>query len=409
MLRITRYLLLLVAITLPLSATAQWKGEEVTEEDVRYVRNPEEPLEEVRMELDELWRRGGDDDDLLFGIVSQLVKDTDGNIYLLDGQLSEIQVLSPGGDHLRTIGHEGEGPGEFRNASDMYMGPRGALGVLQIFPGKIVGLETDGTPAGNFPLPESPGGGFQLLFVARGTSDRVVIAGADQHAEGGKQIQVTYLKAYDPDGNEIAHLHDKSSETRFGGMKYKEKIFSNFARRWAVRSDGRVAAALDFDAYRIHVWNPDGTLNHVIERPGYVPLERNDEEKERYQKLFDGITSFNPGSSFEVSATHSTVSQLWFQEDGSLWILSSRGMGEREDGVFASLDVYDDDGKYVRRVHLVMDGDPVEDGIFFVGDQLYRVTDLFSAFMANLGGDVDAEGEEEPEPVQVIAYRAKGR
>jgi len=372
------------------------------------VQNPEEPPETIRVNLDEEWRRGGEDDDILFGVVSQLVRDGEGNVYLLDGQLSEVQVLSSGGEHLRTIGREGEGPGEFRNASDLFLGPGGTLGVLQIFPGKIVMLETDGTPAGNFPLPGSDDGGFRLIFVARATSDRVLVAGADQQAEGGKQVQVNYLKAYDPDGNEITQFHSESNETRFGGMKFDEKIFSNFARRWAVRPDGRVAAALDFDAYRIHVWNPDGTVNHIIERPGYIPLERTGEERERFQKLFDGITSFNPGSTFKVSATHTTVSQLWYRDDGTLWALSSRGTFETDEGVFASLDVYDEDGKYIKQVDLMMEGDPIEDGLFFVGDQVYLVTDLFSAFMANLGGDVDEEAEEEPEPVQIIAFTPSG-
>jgi len=249
-------------------------GGEVVEDGNRVVRSPEEPVETIHITLEEEWRQGGEDDDVLFGVVSQLVQDDEGNIYLLDGQLSEVQVFSSGGEYLRTIGREGEGPGEFRNASDMYLGPGGILGVLQIFPGKIVMLETDDTPAGNFPLPESNDGGFRLIFVARGSSDRVVVAGANQHQEGGKQIQVNYLKAYDPDGNELAHFHDVSNQTRFGGMKFKEKIFSSFARRWTLRPDGRVAAALDFD----------------------VPVERTDEELDRFQKLFDGITSFNPGS-----------------------------------------------------------------------------------------------------------------
>jgi hypothetical protein len=373
------------------------------------VQNPEEPPETISITLDEQWRRGGEDDDVLFGVVSQLVQDKEGNVYLLDGQLSEVQVLSPGGEHLRTIGREGEGPGEFRNASDMYLGPGGTLGVLQIFPGKIVMLETDGTPAGNFPLPGSGDGGFNLIFVARATPDRVLVAGADQSQEAGKQVQINYLRSYDPDGNVIARFHDESNETRFGGMKFNEKTFSNFARRWALRKDGRVAAALDFDDYRIHVWNADGTVNHIIERPDFAPLERTEEQLERFQKLFDGVTSWNPGSSFEVSATHSAVNQLWYREDGTLWVLSSRGTFETADGVFASLDVYDEDGKYIRRVDLVMNGDPVEDGLFFGGDQVYLVTDLFSAFMANMGGDVDeAEEEEQPEPVQIIAFSPKG-
>ena len=104
---------------------------------------------------------------MLFGVIAQLVEDDAGNIYLLDGQLSEIQVFSRQGEWLRTIGREGEGPGEFRNGSDLSRGPDGNLGVVQIFPGRIVKLTLEGDPAGNFPLPKVEGGGFQAIHLRR--------------------------------------------------------------------------------------------------------------------------------------------------------------------------------------------------------------------------------------------------
>ena len=60
----------------------------------------------------------------------------------------------------------------------------------------------------------------------------------------------------------------------------------------------------------------------------------------------------------------------------------------------------------MRRAHLVLDGDPVEDGIFFVGERVYQVTDLFGAVMANFGGGTAAAGGEavQADPVKLIAY-----
>jgi len=390
---------------------AAWKGEEVVRDGVRHVVNPETPVEEVTLLAKEQWQRGGEDDDILFGMVSQLVRDGQGNIYLLDGQLSEIHVFSPTGEHLRKIGREGEGPGEFRNATDMYLGPNGTLGVVQVFPGRIVQLATNGTPAGNFPLPEVEGGGFQLVFVGRGLADRVVLAGAQQQMQGGQQVQSSYLEAFDPNGKSMVRYHEEKAETRFGGMKFIEKTFSNFQRRWALAPDGRVAAALAFDDYKITVWKADGSVDQVIERPQYAPLERTSAAKQRYQKFYDAITRWNPGSTFEVSATHPAVAQIFFRDDGSLWILPARGMWERKPGVFASFDVYDKQGRFMRRAHLVLDGDPVEDGIFFVGDRVYQVTDLFGAVMANFGGGTAAaDGEAvQAEPVKVIAYEVASK
>ena len=181
---------LFAAATLPTTLlAADWKGEIAVRDGVTHVVNPESPVEEMTVTLKELWRVGGDDEEILFGVISQLLHDDDGNVYALDSQLSEIRVFSASGQLLRSIGREGEGPGEFRNGSDIYMGPGGILGVVQVFPGKIVLLQRDGTPAGNFPLPAAEGGGFQLVFVGRGLDDRVVLAGAQTKTlEGSKQL-----------------------------------------------------------------------------------------------------------------------------------------------------------------------------------------------------------------------------
>jgi hypothetical protein len=385
---------------------ADWQGEEVQRDGVLTIVNPENPSGgAVEIELEELWRVGGDDEDVLFGVIAQLVVDDAGDVYLLDGQLSEVQVFSRDGEWLRTLGREGEGPGEFRNGSDLYRGPDGNLGVVQIFPGRIVRLTPDGDPAGNFPLPEVEGGGFQLVHQVRGTRDHVVIAFAQQRVIDGKQTTVSMLRSFDNKGKELARFHEESQHSQFGGMKFEEKLFANYERRWAAAPDGRVAVAIDFDAYRIHLFNADGSVQRIIERPGWQPLERTGEERKRFQKFFDGITSWNPGSTFKISETHPSVSQIEFRDDGSMWVLSSRGRFGLPDGIFASWDVFDDQGHFVQRVHLRAAGlDPVDDGLFFVKDRVYVVTDLFSAIMANLGGD-DEDAAVEAAPVSVISFQ----
>ena len=86
-------------------------GEEVDVDGVIHVRNSAKPEQGVEtIQLKELWRAGGDDDEVFFGTIAQVLSDPDGNTYLMDSQLSEIQVYSPDGEFLRTLGHEGDGP-----------------------------------------------------------------------------------------------------------------------------------------------------------------------------------------------------------------------------------------------------------------------------------------------------------
>lgn len=64
-----------------------------------------------------------------FGAIGALATDSRDNIYVLDGFAQEIHVFDSGGAHLRTLGGQGEGPGEFRMAQGLAMGPGDSLWV----------------------------------------------------------------------------------------------------------------------------------------------------------------------------------------------------------------------------------------------------------------------------------------
>jgi hypothetical protein len=243
-----------------------------------------------------------------------------------------------------------------------------------------------------------------LIYKAQAVGDRIVISGGKQHRGAGVQNeQENYLKAIDYQGNEIAHYHSMTEMTQYGGMKFDEKIFANFKGQWSAALDGRAAAALNFDDYRIHVWKPDGSLDYIIERPDYAPLERTAKEQERFQKLYDGVTSWNPNSTFKTSKTHRAIVRLTYRPDGSLWVLSGSGVWAGDEGTFATFDVYDRDGRFVRRVVMTGPGDPMNDGLYFADRRFYRVTDQFNAYMANFGGGGSTD-DEDSEPLQIVAY-----
>ena len=396
------FILLMFAVV----AQAGWEGTTTTADGVTTITNPETPAFGInRQELRELWRRGGEtDEEIFFGTIAEFLHDDQGNIYLLDGQLSEIQVFDPAGELLRTIGRQGEGPGEFQNGADMYWGPKGQIGVVQAWPGKIVMITPEGNPGMTFALPYRDGGGFQSVTRGAGHGETVILAGTAWTREDGKQVQFTYLKAYDAAGNDLATYQETSRETQFGNYEFIEEEFTDFQRRWAVAPDGRVAAALSFDDYRIHVWNADGTLDRVIERPDYTQVKRTAAEKDRFQTMYTAFTRWNRGSTFRVSDNHQTIENLTFRDDGTLWVQNSNYRWRSPDGLFTSFDVYDADGRYLKKVDLAAEGDAKEDGLFFAGNRVYMVTDLYNAVMARIGGDNNADATADAEPVTVISF-----
>lgn len=397
--------LLVVTLMLlaPATAAVAWDGEVVVEDGRTVVRNPARPAAgETTLPLTELWTLGDEDSDVLLGIVSELIAGRDGNVYVLDSQLSEIQVIDPGGEWLATIGREGEGPGEFRNAADMFWAPTGQIGVLQSWPGKIVMLTPDGLPGDSYALPFKEGGNMQSASRGMGQEGRIVLSGSAWSRQEGEQRQLSYLKAFDAAGNEVASFHEDSRPMNFGNWTFAEQDFVDFQRRWAAAPDGRVAAALDFDAHRIHVWNADGTLAHIIERPDHQLVERTAEERAVAQAIYDRITRWNPGSRFEIADTHQAIERLHFGADGSLWVQSARDMYRAPAGRFTSFDVHDAEGRWIQRVHVELEGDAVTDGVFLAGGRLYQVTDLRAAWMSAL--DAGDAMSLDAEPVTVRAH-----
>jgi len=399
----TRWLPTAVLIfTLPVIAGA----EEVVRDGVTHVLNSETPRDgTIDIELEFLWERGGDSDDMIFGVVPRITVDpATGEIYVLDSQLHEIQVFDPDGEWLRTIGREGEGPGEFRNPGDMYLSGDGQVGVMQVFPGKITQMTTLGEPGSTF----QPGRdeGFQLFYVGEGMGDRVVVSGATYGGDDSGRTQTEYLKAFRGEGEEVAYYYSTTNPIQFGGMTFREPQFTNFTRRWSVSHDARVAVATEFDSYSINIYDADGVLLRVIDRPDYKPVERSGYEKKRFQRMYDAITSWNQGRTFVISPTHQAIDQLNFRPDGMLWVMSGASRWRSPEGLLASWDVYDQAGVYVQEVNLRGSGDPIEDGYFFGHDRVYQVTDLFSASMASMGGD--EENDEvllDAEPVRLVAWK----
>ena len=62
-----------------------------------------------RLDLQELWRGGGQDENVLFGRITDLKRHPDGTFYVLDTQLCQVVVISHTGELLRDLSRQGDG------------------------------------------------------------------------------------------------------------------------------------------------------------------------------------------------------------------------------------------------------------------------------------------------------------
>lgn len=380
---------------------------------VPHVRNGAAPAGGSEdLQLEEIWRVGGDDDeDVLLGIVTRVLLDAKGNLYLLDQQLSEVKVFSPAGELLRTLGRQGDGPGEVSNPGDVVLMPDGTIGLVQIFPGKIVKLKQDGTPAGDFnpDTGAATAGGFLALVNCRGAGGNLVLSGIriSMDQATGKQTRNYFVRRYGADGKQLAEYIDKEVTWDFSaGFKFREIDNDFIWWRMDVAPDGRLIVCEPRYDYALSVYAPDGRLEKVIDRE-YESWPRNALVRERYQGIMEAqLRQFPPGTAMEVEDREQDVEDLRVAADGTIWVLPSRQMFEPAPGTFATYDVFTPDGRFARQVRVHCPGDPSRDRLIFAGDdRVIQVTGFWDAVMAASGGG--GKDDAEAVPMEVICYRMK--
>ncbi len=399
--------LALLLTVLLLQVGALWAAE------VPHTKNSDKPAQGVhKVELEELWRVGGEDDEEnIFGIVNRALVDEENNIFLLDAQLSQVNVYSSEGEYIKTLGREGDGPGEFRGPTDMCFLPSGELGIVQAFPGKVIKLALDGTPAGTWELGDPAAGGFFIMRALKSNGGNVVAGGTEQHVDQANGIlkRRNFIGSLAEDGT-LDHVYTELEHVmEFSKMKLDELILIDSPdRRFDVGADGKTVVAIERNGYLVSVFGKDGQLERTFSRE-YQPWVRDDAANKLWMNIFEFIQRTQmPGAPIHMEEDQPDVEVLRVAEDGSIWVLTSRAMWDSPEDVFTSYDVFSPDGIYQKKLDMICEGDSREDFMFFAGDDLvFVVTGFWEAALSQFGGgSADPDGEE-PEPMEIICYRIK--
>ena len=368
-----------------------------------------EPRDGVQeLKLTELWRRGGtDDEEVMFGVVSSVLTDPQGNLYVLDSQLTEIMVFNPQGRLLRTLGGRGEGPGEFQNAQRMTFLPDGTLGVAQTFPGKLVGLNLDGTPARDIKIGGDPtAGGFCALIGANLGGGNLVISGIEI---AFNQAEMTmnrhhFVRSYGLDGTLVHEHHAKDVRWAFNSSFTLKETDNDYVWwRLAVDHEGRVLIGEPREQYLISVYSPDGRLERVFGR-AYETWPRNDRIQTRFDSIMKAqLAQLPPGTSIETAKVEQDIWGIDCQPDGTIWVTTSRGMYEPPAGVFTVWDVFDREGAFIKQVQAKVPGKPGTDLMMMTSHgYAVMITGFWDSVLAVMGAGAE---DGEAESMEIVCYR----
>ncbi len=377
---------------------------------------PANGIEEMRLE--EQWRIGGpDDEENFFGLITWAETDAEGLLYVLDVQMCQTLVYDQEGQLVKTLFRQGEGPGEVRQPRALVLMPDGTVGAVQEFPGKIIRVDGDGNPAENItPNTGDPtAGGFFALTAAEHRGGTFMLAGVSINPgeRQGVQQRAMFLATADDDGLLQNRFLESTTTWDFTNFTYVEaEALPTFWWANDVGPDGRIYAAPQRDAYRINVYSPDGTLEKVIERD-YESWTRTGDEKAWLTALLEGAFRNLPvEANLDICDTESDISWLTrgvqVDRSGDLWILPSRGTREQPQGVMATFDVFTPAGQFDRQVQVFCaEGDGNEDGLFLLEDgRVLLIKGYVDAMATMFGGAIEAEDDEDAEPMELICYRA---
>ncbi len=355
--------------------------------------------------LEVQWRAGGmDDTDNLFGVIVQALADEDGNLYLLDSQLSEVAVLSPEGERIATLSREGDGPGESRRPNDMIFLPENRIGLMQVFPGKIVQIDRQGNPAGTFPVSSADptaGSGFSVLVRGKCAGGNIVLVGIDQAFAQGMLDQTYFMRGYAADGTVVAEYAAKKAQQNFANMTLDEVGVDWVWTRWDVADDGTVVVAPNRNEYTVQVFETDGTLKRTFGR-AYEPLPRNEDDSFRARSMLEAQGRNYPVMpQITITDTEPDISAVRVFADGSVWVQTSRGTREQDDGVLMAYDVFDAQGVFTHQARIISEGDGQQDLLYLVDDKrVVLVRNFLNTLMSSMGAET---GDDEAEPMEVIS------
>jgi hypothetical protein len=391
----------LLAAVLVLAAAAAWAAP-------ARVDNPAQAPESITVDADELWRAGGEaDEDVLLGQIATAAVDAAGNVYVLDTQLAHILKFGPDGAYVGELGREGDGPGEMRQPLDLDVASDGRVAVVQPFPGRVIRLAPDGTPAGTFNLgaDDPTQGGFAMILGARQRAGRLVVSAqrSSFDMDAGEIRGHQFLATVNEDGSEIARHAEVTTSRNMTAFDVDElaEYFPGDRGLWALDGDGRLYMASSYLDYEIAVVAPDGTVERVIARR-HEPRRRTAEELDELgTNMSMNINGHEPDINQKLQDNAPCIDALHVMDDGTLWVENSHARDRWDDEGVVTWDVFGPDGRLQREVTVRFPGAGGDDRLVPLADGRF----LLAIGQADLSISISAgNGDELGEaPVAAVA------
>ncbi len=309
---------------------------------------------------------------VLFADVWDVTMDALGRIYVLDRQPKEVRVFTRSGQHVRTLGREGGGPGELRNPIGLAWGPDGNLWVTDTGNARYEVFDTAGNyldsrqrRIGGWGYPW--GGGFDrsgrlyepsyFSDPAIGASRRVFI----RHSVAGEVLATDTFEL--PEYESMVQRIEVEGGITIVGIPFAPSL------TWRFDGGDGLWFSLS-EAYRLHYRTLDGDTVRVVERE-YSPVPVTDADRSAVR---DRFAEFGEPATNEIIARIPEFKPAYesfvVDDRGYLWVVQTSATEQDISRGSVTFDVFDPEGRYLGPVHVEIGTRPPPR---IIGDQLVGV------------------------------------
>lgn len=322
---------------------------------IELVHNTVVPLHpEKSLTLEEELAIGGDEEggEPVLLQAGYFIVDENGNFYITDRRDFNIKVFDQEGNHLRTIGKKGEGPGEFQYAGFIAFLPDGRLLAMDYQARRTSLFDSSGEFISSHQWTKQ----ISRLVLTTNASYFVQELVREEGADPLEERKLV-IDEIDFDGTELNSFGEfKLPEFRtisegnvMFGISVPHSPQSVFTGDLGHQ---RIYHCLN-SAYLIEAYDSAGHLVRKIDRP-YEPLPFTGEDKNEFLKRYeesqnDRMKKLVAGMDFPT--IKNVISSMLTDDQGNLWV---RTHEEREEGEtsFTAYDIFEKNGFYESRVWL---------------------------------------------------------
>ncbi len=315
--------------------------------------------------------------DLFFNVTTARVQ-PNGNILVVDGGAGELKYFGPDGDWIRTVGTEGEGPGEFRQITGAGAFSADSLAVYDIRLRRLSVFDSAGSYFRQFNLAVgegTPAGVFHGILRDGST----VSQGFSSGDGTGRSFQTIPLYHFSRGGDYLGEfprgwVSDNYIEQMEGGIWFTTPPF---IRGIAALVGGESLLLADAIEHRFDLWDANRTHQLSIRRNDPIPAVTRELLDLEVGRLLSDIENENSlartrraFAEMEMPETLPAFGRVEIADDGSIWVEDYR----MYDTDPSNWTVYGSDGLVLARLAWPQSFDAYQIGEDFI---LGRWTDEF--------------------------------